>query len=74
VTKLPVASGIEVVRALERAGFAQVGRKGSHCKLRHHERGLTVIVPLHRRALPRGTLASILRQAEMTADDLRPLL
>jgi predicted RNA binding protein YcfA (HicA-like mRNA interferase family) len=74
VSKLPVASGSEVVRALERAGFVQVSRKGSHCKLRHHERRLTVIVPLHRQVLPRGTLASILRQAGISGDDLRRLL
>jgi predicted RNA binding protein YcfA (HicA-like mRNA interferase family) len=74
VTKLPVVSGPEVVRVLERAGFAQVSVRGSHCKLRHDERHLTVIVPLHRGALPRGTLASVLRQARMTADDLRLLL
>jgi predicted RNA binding protein YcfA (HicA-like mRNA interferase family) len=74
VTKLPAVSGREVIRALERAGFVQVGAKGSHCKLFHDERHLTVIVPLHRRQLPRGTLASILRQAGMAADDLRLLL
>jgi predicted RNA binding protein YcfA (HicA-like mRNA interferase family) len=33
VTKLPVVSGREVIRALQRAGFAQVSVKGSHCKL-----------------------------------------
>ena len=74
MTKLPVVSGREVVRALERAGFAQVSAKGSHCKLFHDERRLTVIAPLHRGALPRGTLGSILRQAGMTADDLQQLL
>jgi predicted RNA binding protein YcfA (HicA-like mRNA interferase family) len=74
VTKLPVVSGREVVLALERAGFVQVRVKGSHCMLFHDERHLTVIVPLHRRALPRGTLVSILRQAGMTADDLQQLL
>jgi predicted RNA binding protein YcfA (HicA-like mRNA interferase family) len=74
VSRLPATSGPEVVRALERAGFIQVSRRGSHCKLRHDERRLTVIVPLHRQALPRGTLASILRQAEMSADELRRLL
>jgi predicted RNA binding protein YcfA (HicA-like mRNA interferase family) len=35
VTKLPVVSGREVIRALERAGFVQVSVKGSHCKLFH---------------------------------------
>ena len=74
MTKLPVVSGREVIQALERAGFVQIRVKGSHCKLFHDERRLTVIVPLHRRALPRGTLLSILRQAGMTADDLGHLL
>ena len=74
MTKLPVVSGREVVRALQRAGFVQVSVEGSHCKLFHDERHLTVIIPLHRRALPRGTLLSVLRQAGMTADDLRQLL
>jgi predicted RNA binding protein YcfA (HicA-like mRNA interferase family) len=74
VTKLPVVSGREVVRALERAGFKRIGAKGSHCQLFHDERRLTVIVPLHRGALPRGTLGSILRQAGMTADELHLLL
>ena len=61
MTKLPVVSGRELVQALERAGFVRVRVKGSHCKLIHDERRLTVIVPLHRRALPRGTLLSVLR-------------
>jgi hypothetical protein len=44
LTKLPIASGVQVaasrqvVRALERDGFVQLGTKGSHCKLHHHER------------------------------------
>lgn len=44
MTKLPVVSGREVVRALERAGFKRIGAKGSHCQLFHDERRLTVIV------------------------------
>ena len=66
--ELPVVSGPEVVRTLERLGFEQVSQRGSHCKLRRGDR--TVIVPLHRE-LANGTLASILRQAGITADELR---
>ena len=62
-------SGAEGVRALLRAGFAQVGQRGSHVKLRHAD-GRIVIVPLHRE-LRRGTLQSILRQAKMTLEQLR---
>jgi len=69
---LPVVSGRQAVRALEKTGFRRVSQKGSHVKLRN-EAGKTVIVPLHRE-LARGTLASILRQAELPADEFRELL
>ena len=69
---LPQVSGAEVVRALGRAGFEQVSQRGSHVKLRHPD-GPMAIVPLHRQ-LARGTLHSILRQAGLSADQLRELL
>lgn len=65
--KLPLLSGRDLVRALERLGFDEVGQRGSHVKLRN---GDTVcIVPLHSE-LKKGTLAGILRQARLTPDDL----
>ena len=67
---LPRLSGDEV-KALGRDGFDMISTRGSHCKLRKDDR--TVIVPLHRE-LAKGTLASILRQASITADQLRELL
>jgi predicted RNA binding protein YcfA (HicA-like mRNA interferase family) len=69
---LPLVSGKAVIAALGRAGFAPVSGRGSHQKVRHPD-GRTVIVPLHRE-LARGTLASILRQAGLTADEFRALL
>lgn len=69
---LPVVSGAEVVRALGKAGFEHVGQRGSHVKVRHAD-GRTVIVPMHRE-LARGTLRSILRQADFSADEFRELL
>jgi predicted RNA binding protein YcfA (HicA-like mRNA interferase family) len=69
--RLPVVSGARVVRALEKDGFDIMGTKGSHYKPRRGSR--TVIVPLHDEVRP-GTLASILRAADMTADRLRELL
>ena len=71
--KLPSASGKQVIAALERDGFVHVKTKGSHAKLRHDDRVLTVIVPLHRE-LAKGTLRSILRQTNLTVDRLRELL
>lgn len=70
--RLPGLSGAEVVRALARAGFAEVSQRGSHVKLRHAD-GRTAIVPLHREVAP-GTLGSVLRQARLSRDDFRNLL
>ena len=66
------ASGAEVARALERAGFVTRSQRGSHRKLRHSD-GRTAIVPMHREVAP-GTLRSILKQAGLSEDQLRVLL
>jgi len=75
LSKPPVVSGREIVRVLTKIGFAVVGRKGSHARLkrRRADEALIVIVPMHRE-LARGTLRSILRQANLTAEDLLRLL
>lgn len=59
-------SSDDVLKALRNAGFERVGQKGSHVKLRRA--GRTVIVPHPRKGLPRGTLASIARQAGIRFD------
>lgn len=64
--RLPRVSGAEAVRALERLGFAWVRQSGSHVILRNGERGC--VVPLHGE-LKVGTLAGVLRQAEVSAED-----
>ncbi len=68
---LPVLSGVEAIRVLERAGFAQVSRRGSHAKLRGTS-GRVVIVPLHDQ-LARGTLRSIVRQAGLSVEEFESL-
>ena len=60
-------SAREVLAALRRAGFEQVSQRGSHVKLRNAA-GRTVIVPDHREIM-RGTMRSILRQADLTPDE-----
>ena len=58
--ELPVLSGGDPIKVLERLGFAQIRQGGSHVVVRRAKRGC--VVPLHRE-LKRGTLAGILRQA-----------
>ena len=73
--KLPRVEGQELVRALERAGFAQVRQKGSHVHLRRADDRRRVTVPVHKgRTLPPGTLKGILRDAGLEVEELRRLL
>jgi len=77
MTKLPIISSKEVIKALTKAGFKYAPKrgKGSHIAMVKTEgtyQHRLVIVP-ERKALPKGTLRSILDQAGLTrADD--PLL
>ena len=75
MSKLPVVSGRDVIKVLTKIGFEVLGRKGSHVRLkRKRDREvLIVIVPMHPE-LAKGTLRSILRQANLTVDDLNRLL
>ena len=64
--RLPRVSGAEVVRALERLGFAVARQRGSHIVLRRGSSGC--VVPNHRE-LKTGTLAGVLKQAGVSAED-----
>jgi predicted RNA binding protein YcfA (HicA-like mRNA interferase family) len=64
--KLPVLSGAEVVRALERLGFEQVRQRGSQVVLKRGSAGC--VVPLHKE-VRKGTLVTIIRQAGLLHDE-----
>ena len=66
-SRAPRLSSKEMIRLLEREGFAVVSTRGSHCKLRNA--GITVIVPLGRNPLRLGTQAKILAQAGISPTD-----
>lgn len=75
MTRLPALTPRQVVAALHRAGFSLVRQAGSHAQFRHAtRRELRVTVPMHAKTLKRGTLQSILRQADLTAEAFRALL
>ncbi|MBA2335469.1 MAG: type II toxin-antitoxin system HicA family toxin [Blastocatellia bacterium] len=44
--KLPLLSGRQVVKTLERLGFAEIHRKGSHVKMKHED-GRMIVFPFH---------------------------
>lgn len=64
--KLPHISGSEAVRALQQLGFEVIRQKGSHIVMRRGSSGC--VVPNHRE-IKIGTLAGIIRQAEISAEE-----
>ena len=69
--KLPVISGIEAIKALERLGFSVVRQRGSHIVLRKGSSGC--VVPNHHE-LKVGTLSGILKQAGVSPDEFIKVL
>ena len=64
--RLPRVSGAEIVRALQHLGFHQVRQSGSHVVMRRGSQGC--VVPLHSQVKV-GTLAGLLRQAEVSHEE-----
>lgn len=73
MSKLPQVSGPDVVRALQKLGFTVRRQHGSHMIVRRDDPFAQTVVPSHRQ-IDRGTLRAILRQTEITADELIKLL
>jgi len=71
---LPSVSPKRLIRVMEKVGFIVDRQSGSHVHLKHLERVLGVIVPMHNKNLPRGFLKAILKQAGITEEEFRRLL
>jgi predicted RNA binding protein YcfA (HicA-like mRNA interferase family) len=65
--KLPLLSGRQVVKTLERLGFVEVHRKGSHVKMKHQD-GRMIVFPFHDE-VDRFTLKGALRDAEIDVEE-----
>ena len=64
--KPPLLSGRQVVKTLERLGFVETHRKGSHVKMKHSD-GRLIVFPFHDE-IDRFTLKGALRDAEIALD------
>jgi predicted RNA binding protein YcfA (HicA-like mRNA interferase family) len=74
VTRLPALTGKELIAALGQAGFEVIRVKGSHHFLRHPD-GRATVVPVHSgEVIGPGLFAQILRDCELTREDLRRFL
>jgi len=73
--KLPVLSGKDLLRLLERSGFVVVRVNGSHHRMKHAD-GRVTTVPVHgNKDLPKGLLRKIIREdLQMTLDQFVELI
>lgn len=73
MSTLPRPTGKELVRALERAGFATERVRGSHHFVRHAD-GRASVIPLRTRTLGLGLLRKILADCGIKPEQLQDLL
>ena len=73
MSKLPVVSGAECVKALGKIGFEVYRQRGSHITIVRESPPSQTTIPNHRE-LDRGTLRAIIRQAGLTVEEFVALL
>ena len=63
----------EAIRLIEHDGWYMVRQRGSHMQFKHHTKKGLVTIACHRMSddIARGTMASILRQAQIDKTDFR---
>ena len=73
--KLPVLKPEELIRALEKLGFSCTRKsKGSQFRYKHSD-GRRTTVPIHKgKDISRGLLRKILRDVDISVDELKKLL
>jgi predicted RNA binding protein YcfA (HicA-like mRNA interferase family) len=72
MSRLPVCSGQDAIRAFQKLGYQFDHQTGSHIILRHPQmRRLTVP---HHRELAKGTLRALIREAGLTKEEFVDLL
>ena len=73
--KLPVITGKEFIKLLEKLGFSVIRINGSHYRLKHPDGRITT-VPVHKNdSLPKGLLRKIIREdIKLTIEELKEYL
>ena len=72
--RLPALRPRKVLKALRKAGFYEDHRTGSHVILYKEGHPNPVSVPWHSKALKRGTLFRIIKDAGLTPEEFLKLL
>ena len=73
--RLPILKPEELIKALERMGFSCTRRsKGSHFRYKHTD-GRRTTIPVHKgKTIGRGLLRKIMRDVDISNEELKKLL
>jgi predicted RNA binding protein YcfA (HicA-like mRNA interferase family) len=73
--KVPAVTARKLIKVLKKKGFVLIRTSGSHNIFVHHEKRVSVSVPMHSgRDLGRGITLSILKDADISVDEFLKLL
>jgi len=69
--KLPIVSGEQIIKLLQKEGFSVTRQKGSHISLHKRlENGSIILVVIpKKREIKKGTLLSIIKQSRMNREE-----
>ncbi|HBA53804.1 MAG TPA: hypothetical protein DCZ04_04940 [Syntrophorhabdus aromaticivorans] len=74
MSNLPAITGKHLIKTLKKMGFEVARSKGSHNFLQHPD-GRCAVIPVHKaETIGRGLLAQIMRDCEITSEDLMKIL
>jgi predicted RNA binding protein YcfA (HicA-like mRNA interferase family) len=74
MTRLPILKADQIIKVLTRAGFVVARQKGSHVRFKHEDGRVTTVPGHPGQDVGRGLLRKILRDTELTLDQLLKLL
>ncbi|MCZ7402099.1 MAG: type II toxin-antitoxin system HicA family toxin [Candidatus Methanoperedens sp.] len=73
MSKLPIISGMEAMKAFSRAGWIPHRQVGSHVVLRKEGSKVTLSVPKHKELKP-GLLRELIKAAGLSVEEFEELL
>jgi predicted RNA binding protein YcfA (HicA-like mRNA interferase family) len=68
--KLPQFTPKKLIKKLNRLGFVVDHTTGSHIIMYHKKGNRRAVIPYHLKDIPKGTLASLLREAGISRNEL----
>ncbi len=71
MTKLPILSGLGIIKVLSKFGYHEIRKRGSHIRLECP--GKTPVTVPEYRSVDRSLLKKILRDADISVDDFNKM-